>query len=222
MPVAGGCINRLIDNPMHPDRCNAIVLAALDYGERDRVVTLFSLEHGRLRCFAARARNSRKRLGGVLEPGSRLELILRIRDEGLSRIERVEQLADNQGFREQLESLALVLYAVELVELMTPEGVPFPRLFRLLTALLEWAAANRATTADRRFFEVNLLNILGYRPVLEDTAHAVLRYCLATGMFGKVLFSADDLRLAGKLLDGEIARHCVRVPKSRAFLESLT
>lgn len=206
---------------MNGDHCNAIVLAALDYGERDRIVTLFSLEHGRLRCFASRARNSRKRLGILLEPGSRLELILRIKDEGLSRIERVEQSADDHGFREQLESLALVLYALELVELMTPEAVPFPRLFRLLTALIQWVASNRATAADRRFFEINLLNILGYRPVLEEAAHAPLRYCLATGLFGKVPFSADELRLAGQLLDGEIARNCARVPKSRAFLESL-
>jgi DNA repair protein RecO (recombination protein O) len=51
---------------------------------------------------------------------------------------------------------------------MIPEGHPLPRLFRLLTAYLDRMEVSEACESERRFFEINLLNILGYRPSLES------------------------------------------------------
>lgn len=202
-------------------RCSAIVLSAHAYGESDQVVSLLTLEQGRLRCFARAARKSRKRMGSLLEPGNRLELIMRIKDEGLSNLERVEQIAGLMQFRERLESLALLMYAAELVELLTPEAVPLPRLFRLFTALLDWLSGHSGSMADRRFFEINLLNILGYRPLLDAGGLQPLQRCLMTGSFGRVEFDSSDLTRCGNLLDNEISRHVSRQLKSRTFLDNL-
>ena len=206
---------------MNQVRCSAIVLSARAYGESDQVVSVLTLEHGRLRCFARAARKSRKRMGSLLEPGNRLELIMRLKDEGLSSLDRVEQVTGLLNFRERLESLALLMYAAELVELLTPEAVPLPRLFRLLTALLDWLSDHSGNMADRRFFEINLLNILGYRPLLDADGLYPLQRCLMTGSFGRVQFDSPALIRCGKLLDDEISRHVSRQPKSRAFLDNL-
>lgn len=206
---------------MQPERLNAIVLSTLNYGDSDRIVSLFTLEHGRLRGFAKGARASRKRFGGMLETGNRLELLLTLKDDGLCRIDRVEQSNCHPGLREQLESLALALYACELVETLTPEGHPLPRLYRLMSSLLEQLSRRTATMAYRRFFEINLLNILGYRPVLDEERLQPLRGCLRTGSFEKVCFSDAELEAAGQLLDREIAVHCSYTLKSRSFLDTL-
>jgi len=206
---------------MQPERCNAIVLATSNYGESDRVATLFTLEHGRLRGFAKGARASRKRFGGLLEAANRLELVLTLKAEGLNRIDRIEQSSCYPELREQLESLALALYACELVGALTPEGHPLPRLYRLLASLLEHLSRNTGTVADRRFFEINALNILGYRPVLNTDDLKPLENCMHTSAFRKICFTAAELESAARLLDREIEGHCPHPLKSRAFLEGV-
>ena len=45
----------------------ALVLSTVDFGEADRIVTLFTRGHGRLSAFAAGARKSKRRFAGALE-----------------------------------------------------------------------------------------------------------------------------------------------------------
>jgi len=50
----------------------AVVLGTVDFGEADRIVTLFTRNHGRLSAFAAGARKSKRRFAGALEAGTHL------------------------------------------------------------------------------------------------------------------------------------------------------
>ena len=50
----------------------ALVLSTVDFGEADRIVTLFTRGHGRLSAFAAGARKSKRRFAGALEAGTHL------------------------------------------------------------------------------------------------------------------------------------------------------
>lgn len=152
-------------NSMHPEKLQAFVLSSSDYGERDRIVTLFTLEHGRLKGFAHGARNSRKRFGPALETFARIDILMNHKN-GLSSLRSAEVITLFLGIRGELASIAQALYACELLENLTPEGQPLPRLYRLLAAYLERLDSGSIDKADRRMFEINLLNILGYRPSL--------------------------------------------------------
>ena len=182
---------------MHLETLQAFVLSNSDYGESDRIVSLFTLEHGRLKGFARGARNSRKRFGPALEPFARIHLQLNCK-EGLSSLRSADVITLYPGIRGRLGAIAHGLYACELVECFTPEGQPLPRLYRLLAAYLERLDSGHIDDADRRFFEINLLNILGYRPSLEGCSRCgsdygergalmqqggelVCRFCAATG-----------------------------------------
>ncbi|NVN92195.1 MAG: DNA repair protein RecO [Desulfuromonadales bacterium] len=151
---------------MHPEKLQAFVLATIDYGDSDRIVSLFTLEHGRIKAFARRARNSRKRFGAALETFARIEAQVGVK-QGLSGLQQADIFTVYPGIRADLAKIAHALYACELVDAMTPEGHPLPRLFRLLAAYLDRLESAAACAAERRFFEINLLNILGYRPSLE-------------------------------------------------------
>ncbi|BCS55256.1 DNA repair protein RecO [Geobacter sp. SVR] len=151
---------------MHPERLQAFVLGTRDYGDTDRIVSLFTLEHGRIRSFARGARKSRKRFGAALEAFARIEVQVRLK-EGLCGLTQAEIHSIYPRIRGDLNGIAHALYACELVEAISPEGHPLPRLYRLLSAYLDRLEATAADTAERRFFEINLLNILGYRPSLE-------------------------------------------------------
>jgi DNA repair protein RecO (recombination protein O) len=179
------------------EKLQAFVLSNSDYGESDRIVSLFTLEHGRLKGFARGARNSRKRFGPALEPFARIDLQLNLKD-GLSSLRSADVITVYSGIRGDLSAIAHALYACELLECLTPEGVPLPRLYRLLAAYLERLDSGNVDDADRRMFEINVLNILGYRPSLEECSRCgsefdsrgaliqhggelVCRFCAAAG-----------------------------------------
>ena len=204
---------------MHPEKLQAIVLSSLDYGDSDRIVTLFTLEHGRIRAFARGARNSRKRFGPALEPFARIDTQARIKD-GLSTLQQADIISIYPAIRSDLGRIAHALCACELVDVITPEGQPLPRLYRLLAAYLDRLEAETAVEADRRFFEINLLNILGYRPALEtcsrcdtpfgdagawlqDGGEPVCRFCSAGG---RQLSSATLKTLSACLKTGQFGQ----------------
>ncbi|MDD5285110.1 MAG: DNA repair protein RecO [Desulfuromonadaceae bacterium] len=182
---------------MHLEKLQAIVLSSTDYGDSDRIAALFTLEHGRLNGFARGARNSRKRFGPALETFARIDLQIAYK-EGLSSLRQADVITVYPGIRADLGSIAHALYACELVECVTPEVQPLPRLYRLLVAYLDRLDSGHEGDLDRRHFEVNLLNILGYRPSLESCSRCgsifsengaimlqggelVCRFCSATG-----------------------------------------
>jgi len=182
---------------MHLEKQQAIVLSSTDYGDSDRIATLFTLEHGRLKGFARGARNSRKRFGPALETFARIDVQLAYK-EGLSSLRQADVISLYPGIRGDLVSIAHALYACELVESVTPEGHPLPRLYRLLVSYLERLDSGHEGDLDRRLFEINLLNILGCRPSLESCSRCgsmftesgalmqhggelVCRFCAATG-----------------------------------------
>lgn len=193
----------------------------MDYGDNDRIVSLFTLEHGRLKAFAKSARNSKKRFGGSLEPGCSVDALLTVREAGLCRLDKTDNCRIFGNLLRQLESMALAMYACDLIEQLTPEGHPLPRLFRLMFSLLEHLDHQPGTAEDRRFFEINLLNILGYRPSTDGIDLKPLQDCLKTGRFGLIRFNANELDAAGRLLDAAIASHCARPLKSLTFLEGV-
>lgn len=236
----------------------AIVLSLLDYGEADRIVTLFTKEWGRISAIARSAKKSRKRFGGALELFARLTVQARLKGEGLSSLASAEVLTLYPGIRRDLERIAHAGYACELVAALLPEHYPAPRLYRLTVAYLERLEEGEFPAADRRFFEMNLLNILGYRPALDHcascgcdlsglsrltfsaarggmlcpvcgggtavsaaTANRLLQ-TLATGRFGSVSFSAEELAEAEEVLDAVIASHLDRPLKSTAFLHEVS
>jgi DNA repair protein RecO (recombination protein O) len=151
---------------MHPERLHAFVLGTHDYGDTDRIVSLFTLEHGRIKAFARGARKSRKRFGAALELFARIDVQVKLKD-GLCGLSQADIHSIYPGIRANLHGIAHALYACELVEAITPEGQPLPRLYRLLAAYFDRLEAATPSLDDRRFFEINLLNILGYRPSLE-------------------------------------------------------
>lgn len=209
---------------MTPEKLQAFVLSSTDYAESDRIVSLFTLNHGRLKGFARGARNSRKRFGPALETFARIEIQLNHK-EGLSSLKSADIITIYPGIRGDLPAIAHALYACEVVEALTPEGVPLARLFRLLAAYFEHLDYGTAVETDRRMFEINLLNILGYRPSLEECSRCgtafdhrgalmqhggelVCRFCAATGrtINGDVLRSLlsclSSSRFGQSLIDG--------------------
>jgi len=208
---------------MRKAQTEAIVLRLTDYGEADRIVSLFTLEQGRLSGIARGAKRSRKRFGGALEPFAHLKLQLHL-GAGLPTLTSADIVSIFPGIRAELAKIGSAAYACELVERLTPEAEAAPRLFRLLYCYLEQLDLAPPSPSDRRFFAVNLLKILGYQPELDvrgisrETAGLLAR-AMQTGRFGSVVFPDDSLREADFLLNPAIDLHLDRPLRSLAFMK---
>jgi DNA repair protein RecO (recombination protein O) len=146
----------------------AIILHALPYGEADQIVTLYTLDFGKIKGIAKGAKRSRKRFGNRLEIGSYVRMTYFEKERpGLVRLSNCDLIRPFAGLREDIHKLAWASYFIELVDGMTAEKIENKALFRLLAAFLSLVDRGILKDEIQRVFEVRLFSCLGYGPQLE-------------------------------------------------------
>ena len=142
-----------------------VVLRHADWGEADRLLVLFSREAGKLRAIAKGARKLRSRKAGHLEPFTRARLMLaRGRDFWI--VTQAETVDAYLPVREDLLRTAYAVYAVELLDRFTYEEGENRGLYQLLVETLERASVLDDPFPALRYYEIRLLDLLGFRPEL--------------------------------------------------------
>lgn len=150
---------------------SAIILRHVDYGEADRIVTVLTPDHGRLKGFARGARKSRKRFGPGLEPFAEVRLHWAPRPGGeLVSVREAELVSLRLGLRRDLETLALAGYGCELTEALYDEAVGFAEAFGLLRAFLDHLDAAGGSAVAKLLLELRLLTLAGIVPHLQHCA----------------------------------------------------
>src|SRR5512132_1914795 len=114
----------------------ALVLSTLDYGEADRLVTLFTKGRGKVTAFSAGARKSKRRFAGALEPFTLLKARLCERRGDTYRLDGVDVETGFWAVRGELRLIARALYCVELCRELVKDGEAHPELFSLLVGYL--------------------------------------------------------------------------------------
>jgi DNA repair protein RecO (recombination protein O) len=148
----------------------ALVLKHADWGEADRIVTLFTRQQGKIRALGKSVRKIRSRRAGHLEPFTHVTLQL-AKSHDIPIITQAETIHSFGTLRESLEAIGLASYVVELLDKFTYEEGENLSLFNLLLKTFE-----RLTTPDLdlqlviRYYEVRLLDYAGFRP---DLVHCV-------------------------------------------------
>lgn len=150
-------------------RVEAIVLKHADFGEADRLVTLFTLQEGKLRAVAKGARKPGSRKGGHLEPFTRVSLLLG-KGREIPIVEQAEAVELNSELTSNLEALGYAAYVVELVDKFNGDHDENRGVYRLTRDTLQRLARGEDLQLSVRFFEVKLLEHMGFRPQLQHCA----------------------------------------------------
>jgi DNA repair protein RecO (recombination protein O) len=151
-------------------RAKGFVLRNRALGETDRLITCFTLEHGKISGVAKGAGKLRSRFGSSLQPLSLIRLMLFGKEtRSLYRIDHTDILTSFQSIRDDWEKLRPALYAVDLVDALLGDADPQPRVFALLERLLTSVSAGETARVELwlRLFEARLLALVGYQPLLE-------------------------------------------------------
>jgi DNA repair protein RecO (recombination protein O) len=148
----------------------ALVLGTVDYGDADRLVTLFTRGAGKLTAFAAGARKSRRRFAGALEPCTLLKAQLVERRGSTLRLDGVDVLRAFSGLRSELSRIGRALYVVELCRELLRDQEPHPELFDLTSGWLAQLEEGTAGPTSLIAFELEALSLAGLRPRLDACA----------------------------------------------------
>lgn len=148
-------------------KTEAIVLRTMDLGEADRVLTVLTPRLGKLRVIAKGVRRPRSRIGGGLQPFSDVQLVLAVgRTFDVVTSSSLED--PHLGLRNDLHSTAAAWYVVELADRFCEGAADSHEAFRLLAQAL--SALDAGSEVERgvvaRWFEVALLDAMGFRPEL--------------------------------------------------------
>ena len=157
----------MTDTARTRQQTEAIVLRVIDYGESDRIVTFCTADFGKIRGIAKGARRSRKRFANALEPFScsRIQFSRRSPDS-LALIEGCDVLSHFPAIRADLEKTLAASYLIDLTDQFTPEDKKSAATFLLLQDFLRCLEETATTDALLRFFEIRILKVSGYDPVL--------------------------------------------------------
>jgi DNA repair protein RecO (recombination protein O) len=149
-------------------RTEAIVLRLHDYGESDRIVTFCTTGYGKVRGIAKGARRSRKRFANALEPFCCSQLLFTRRGpDSLAMIDSSEVISHFPLIRADLEKTLRASYLIDLTDQFVPEEKKNEAVFDLLHAFLCLFEELPAAESLLRFFEIRLLKLAGYNPVLD-------------------------------------------------------
>jgi DNA repair protein RecO (recombination protein O) len=152
-------------------RVEAVVLRHSDWGEADRILPLYTRERGKVRAIAKGARKIRSRKAGHLEPFTRVALQL-AKGRDLLIVTQADSLEAYLPLGRDLVKAANASYLVELLDRFTYEDeIENYAVFRLLTESLGRIAAQPDPWLAIRYYEVRLLDLLGFRPRLFECAN---------------------------------------------------
>lgn len=146
----------------------AIVLKTIKLGEADRIVTLLTRTHGKVRAVAKGVRRTKSRFGARLEPFTQVDLLI-YRGRNLDTITSAHIIEPFAGIRGDYGRLTAATALVEFVEKITPDQERNTPTYSLLLGGLE-AVANGGGTTVVPAFLLKLLSVSGYHPQLRVCA----------------------------------------------------
>ncbi|MBK9181104.1 MAG: DNA repair protein RecO [Acidimicrobiales bacterium] len=186
-------------------RDHGIVLRTYKLGEADRIVSLVTERHGKVRAVAKGVRKTSSRFGARLEPTSHVSLLL-YEGRELDIVSQAETIDQFRAIRGDLHRLTRAIALLEAVDQVSQERHEDPHLYQMLLGALRQLDARDAPLLLPAFFW-KLLAHEGFRPELD--------VCVSCGSDGPlVAFDLDE--------GGALCRSCRRgVPLSPEALDLL-
>ena len=172
-------------------RAQAVVLRSWRFGEADRVISLFTRDHGKLRAVAKGVRKTKSRYGGLLEPGSHVELMLYPGRE-LDTITQVATIDRMAEIRTDLERIGRAAVMLETVEYLAIDRSPQPDLYQLLLGALRTLDAG-----DRPLLLAGFL----FKLLVAEGVGPALGHCTGCG-------TTEDLVAVDSATSGARCRRC--------------
>ena len=126
-------------------RAESITLRRSDLGEADRILTLYTREHGKRRAVAKSVRRPQSRLAGHIELFTHAEVFLAV-GTNLDVLTQATAIEVFPAIADDLARFARASWAAELVDRLTPEEEADLNFLRIFSKLYDFWPAIRGTS----------------------------------------------------------------------------
>jgi len=140
-----------------------IVLGRKNYGEADRILSVYSKDHGRIALIAKGIRRPKSKKRGHLEVFSLVKFQANS-GHGIDMITEVDIADDFKEIRKSLPKVSLAYYFMEVIGKITHESEKNEELFDLILENLNKLKTETKLKEMRLDFILKLLTTMGYWP----------------------------------------------------------
>ena len=145
----------------------AIIIKKIKLGEADRILTFYTPHLGKIRAVAKGVRRPRSKMAGHLELLTH-SLVSLARGRNLDTVTGSQTINSFLPLKSDLQLTSYALYSIELVEQFTADHIENYPLFQLLLETMHRLCQGNNNELVLRYFELHLLNLIGYRPQLQQ------------------------------------------------------
>ena len=198
-------------------RDQGVVLRTIKLGETDRIVTILTQGHGKIRAVAKGIRKPGSRFGARLEPTSHVALQCYRGRSDLDIVTQAETIDSNRKLRESYGCLTHAVSMLEATDQVAQDREANAALYRMLVGALRTLVTDPSPLVSAAFFW-KLLSLEGFHPLLDACARCgnedgpftafdveeggVL--CEQCGRFGGRRLQPDTLVLVQRILGGDL------------------
>ncbi|WP_461611423.1 DNA repair protein RecO [Cytobacillus kochii] len=151
------------------EKCEGIVIRTVNYGETNKIVTLFTREWGKVGVMARGAKKPNSRLAAVTQPFTYGTYLIQ-RSRGLGTLQQGEISLSMRSIKEDIFLTAYVSYIVDLLDKGTEEKKPNPYLFELVFRCIQAIDEGYDAEILTHIFEMKMLGLFGLYPELNHCA----------------------------------------------------
>lgn len=141
-------------------KTEGIILKRKNFGEADRILTVFSLQKGKISVLAKGVRRIVSRRAGNVELLNKVKIYLH-QGKGMPILVEAESLDTYQKLKKDLILSTYAFHIIELVDKLTAENQENPNLYQELVEVLQRLSINPRQILVRAF-EVKILSVLGF------------------------------------------------------------
>jgi len=163
-------------------RTEAVILRRHDLGEADKLLTIYTPAFGKMRVLAKGVRKPTSRKAGHVELFTHSRLLI-AKGKSLDIVTQAETINAFLPIRVQLALTSYAYYLAELVDRFTEEGEENRRLFDLLVSALSRLGDTKDKDLLLHYFELRLLDYVGYRPQLQQCVRCAQPLAAGTTLF---------------------------------------
>jgi DNA repair protein RecO (recombination protein O) len=143
-----------------------IVLRVREFGEADKILVIYTRELGKIDVLAKGARRMKSRLAAFTQQFSYGQFSL-YRGKGMFQLGQAEGKGNFFIVNGNIDRLAYASYLCELTEKFVPAEESQPEILYHLLAALERVCQRKDFRLPVLFFELKLVTVLGYGPILD-------------------------------------------------------
>ncbi|NRD80792.1 DNA repair protein RecO [Bacillus sp. BRMEA1] len=147
-------------------KCEGIVIRLTDYGETNKIVTLYTREWGKVGAMARGAKKTNSRLSSITQLFTHGYFLIQ-KGTGLGSLQQGEMITSMRSIGEDIFLTAYASYIVELTDKCTEEKKPNPFHFELLYQTLHLMNEGYDPDILMNIYEMKMLNVLGLYPILD-------------------------------------------------------